>query len=97
MGSEKEHGSFEAFMEGFQIGALQGDTHDFTYHSPTLGLMRCGWGKPLTVNGEQITIHGYQRYDHPYCQMPFDAREMTVTCDGAALQLDFTTNTRQES
>ena len=97
MGSEKEHGSFEAFVQGFRPNTLQGDTHDFTYHSPTLGLMRCGWGKPLTVNAEPIAIHDYPRYDHPHCQMPFDARKMSVSCDSAALQLDFDANTIQES
>jgi len=96
MGSEREHGSFDAFVQSFKPDALHGDTHDFAYQSPTLGLMRCGWGKPLTVNGDPIAIHGYQRYDHPYCQTPFDAREMNVTCGNASLQLDFDANTRKE-
>ena len=59
--------------------------------------MRCGWGKPLTAAGEEIAIHGYQRYDAPCCQTPFDADEMTVSCGGATLQLDFQNNTRQDA
>ena len=96
MGSEKENGSFEAFMAGFQAGALTGDTHNFTFHSPTHGEMRCGWGKPLTVSGEEINIHNYQRYDNAVCQMAFDARRMDVACDGAKLHLDFDTLTRKD-
>ncbi len=96
MGSEKENGSFEAFMDGFKAGALQGDTHNFTFSSPTHGEMRCGWGKPLTVGGKEIAIHNYQRYDNPCCQMPFDARRMDVDCDGAKLHFDFDTLTRSE-
>ena len=97
MGSEKENGSFENFMQGFKKDALQGDTHDFTYQSPSRGEMRCGWGKPLTVAGEEIAIHGYQRYDAPCFQTPFDAKEMTVSCEGATLQLDFQNNSRQDA
>ena len=97
MGSEKENGSFEAFMDGFKAGALTGDTHNFTFASPTHGEMRCGWGKPLTVAGQEIALHNYPRYDNPVCQMPFDARQMNVACDGATLHFDFDTLTRQET
>jgi len=97
MGSEKENGSFEAFMAGFKANALTGDTHDFTFQSPTHGEMRCGWGKPLTVAGQEVAIHNYKRYDNPVSQTEFDARSMDIACDGAKLRFDFDALTRSEA
>ena len=97
MGSEKENGSFADFVSSFQADALQGDTHAFSYQSPRWGEMRCGWGKPLTVAGEEIAIHSYQRYDNPASQTPFDARSMDIACGGAQLHLDFDHFKRSEA
>lgn len=97
MGSEKENGSFADFVNSFQADALQGDTHAFSYQSPRWGEMRCGWGKPLTVAGEEITIHNYQRYDNPASQTPFDARSMDIACGGAQLHFDFDHLKRSEA
>ena len=97
MGSEKENGSFADFVNSFQADALQGDTHAFSYQSPRWGEMRCGWGKPLTVAGEEIAIHSYQRYDNPASQTPFDARSMDIACGGAQLHFDFDHLKRSEA
>ena len=96
MGSEAENGSFENFMAGFKADALRGDTHDFTYQSPSQGLLRCGWGKPLTQDGQEIAIRGYDRYDTPYVKAAFDAKEMQVSCGGASLFMDLETGAWKE-
>ncbi|MBQ4074818.1 MAG: hypothetical protein IJD39_06420 [Clostridia bacterium] len=96
MGSEKENGSFENFMAGFRSGALRGDTHNFAYQSPSLGEMRCGWGRPLSVAGREIAIRGYGRYDTPYVKADFDARKMEIACGGSSLALDFEGCARRE-
>ncbi len=97
MGSKKENGSFEAFRSAFEEGALQGDTHVFTYTSPSFGNMACGWGKELKINGEEVVIHGYPRYDLPFCQMPFDAMEMKAHCNGSSLYMHFERNETSET
>lgn len=89
MGSEAENGSFRQFVEGFTKDALQGDTHAFTYLSPSQGEMSCGWGKELCVKGQPVNIHDYPRYDFDGCFAPFDADEITVESDGAAHSLKF--------
>ncbi|MBR0218259.1 MAG: hypothetical protein IJQ33_03570 [Clostridia bacterium] len=89
MGSQAENGSFEAFVEGFCQAALTGDSHDCTYLSPTLGKVTFGWNKPLTVNGAEIPLHGYKRYDNPFCQAEFDAKRLEIQCGGHKTVLDF--------
>lgn len=88
MGSEEENGSFEQFVASFDGCTLQGDTHDFTYLSPSQGEMRFGWGRPLTVNGTNLPLNGYGRYDSPFGKTQLDALETIVSCGGETLILD---------
>ena len=89
MGSKQENGNFEAFVAGFDQVALTGDTHHCTYESPSLGTMKFGWTCPLTVNGKEIEIHNYKRYDNEACQAEFDTDCIEIHCDGHMAVLDF--------
>ncbi len=96
MGSLEESGSFESFVESFAGAVLVGDTHSFTYLSPSRGLFSFGWGKPLTVNGKEIPLHDYPRYDHPKCHAPFDGSPVEVLTGGRRLLMDFENGRRLE-
>ena len=76
-------------MAGFDRAALSGDTHHCTYQSPSQGTVQFGWTCPLTVNGEQIRIHGYKRFDNAACQAEFDADRLEIRCGGHSAVLDF--------
>ena len=89
MGSKAENGSFEAFVAGFDRAELTGDSHSCVYLSPSRGRITFGWNKPLTVNGEEIRIHGYKRYDNPFCRAEFDAKRFEIQCGGKRTVLDF--------
>lgn len=89
MGSKAENGSFEAFVAGFEQAALSGDSHHCVYFSPSLGKVSFGWNQPLTVEGEEIPFHDYKRYDNPFCQADFDAKQLTIECAGHRTVLDF--------
>ncbi len=89
MGSEAENGSFAAFMARFAGVAPVGNTHRFTYDSPSLGRMAFGWCEPLTVNGQEIPLHGYPRYDTPFCRAEFGASRYEISCGGKEAVLDF--------
>jgi hypothetical protein len=41
------------------------------YESPRLGMVSFGWESPLVVNGEEIPIGDYPRYDNPWTQTEF--------------------------
>lgn len=89
MGSKAENGSFEAFVAGFEQAAFTGDTLNCRYVSPSQGEITFGWNKPLSVQGEEICIHHYKRYDNPFCQAEFDAPKLEITCEGHRTVLDF--------
>lgn len=71
MGSKAQNGSFEAFVESFDKADLSGDSFQCVYHSPFKGRLGFGWLEPLTVNGIEIELHQYKRYDNPYYQVEF--------------------------
>lgn len=71
MGSKAQNGSFQAFVEGFHGSRIIGDTFQFSYKSPSLGDMSFGWNTPLTVEGNEIIIKNYERYDNIYIKEPF--------------------------
>ena len=89
MGSRAETGSFGAFVAGFERATLDGDSHFCAYRSPSQGLITFGWSRPLTVGGKEIPLHGYRRYDNPFCQAEFDAKKIEIRCEGHTAVLDF--------
>jgi hypothetical protein len=71
MGSMAQNGSFQQFMDTFRSSEIVGDTFNFTYTSPSQGVMSFGWNEPLIVDGEVIQIKNYPRYDNKYIKEEF--------------------------
>ena len=89
MGSEEQNGSFEHFTEGFKNALLTGNTLDCTYYSQSQGVMRCGWTLPFTINGEEIEIHNYRRYNNPASFTEFGEGRIEITAGVHKTVLDF--------
>ncbi len=89
MGSEAENGSFGRFIAGFEKASLTGDSLRCAYVSPSLGTVTFGWSRPLAVEGKQIGLHGYKRYDNAFCQAEFDAGKLEIHAGGHTAVLDF--------
>ncbi|WP_320920248.1 hypothetical protein [Eisenbergiella porci] len=96
LGSESQNGSFKQFCSKFTSDALTGDTFCLTYQSPSLGQIDFGWIKPFAVNGKEINLHGYKRYDNPYCQAEFNSKRLEINCGGYSVVLDFEHLERKE-
>lgn len=89
MGDQKTYGSFERFAEAVSASQIEGDTFDIRYQSPSLGLVTSGWDKPFTVDGREIKLDHYKRYDNPYCQAEFDTNEYVISYHGKTMTVDF--------
>ena len=50
---------------------------------------RFGWTGPLTVAGQEIELHGYPRFDNPYCQAEPGQRRYTIRHGDDELLLEF--------
>lgn len=65
MGNKTDNGSFCNFTDLICSKArIEGDTFYFRYMSPTIGNVECGWEKPFMVEGKEIAINDYNRYDN---------------------------------
>lgn len=89
MGAKKDYGSFEKFVETVSVASIKGDTFEIRYQSPSLGLVTSGWDKPFTVNGKEINIKNYKRYDNPYCQAEFDTDQYVISYHGKEEIVEF--------
>jgi hypothetical protein len=89
MGRQADWGTFEAFVKTVTGAAIEAESSEIRYESPSLGMVRFGWEGPLVVAGEEIALHTYPRFDNPYCQVPFGQTHYTIERQGETLTLDF--------
>lgn len=96
MGEERTHGSFENFVKELSSAELNGDIYYFTYNSPSQGVIETGWDEELKVNGKNVVINDYPRYNNPYCKAKFNEKKLTFSIGSKKLILDFITPQRIE-
>ncbi|MGH7789607.1 MAG: hypothetical protein ACRERC_22235 [Candidatus Binatia bacterium] len=70
------------------LGTLAGG-YDVAYDSPSIGALTFGWEAPLTVEGSEVPIAGYPRYDNPWSTAAHGGRRTVINADGFSLTLDF--------
>lgn len=95
MGSADEHGSFSDFVSQLQTAPLTVDAAGVRYESPSLGVMETSWDGPLTVNGAEIDLGPYERFDNPYVQQIHEDTALTVTVGDQQLTLDAMNDIRE--
>ena len=54
-----------------------------------------GWVGALTVDGQEISISDYPRFDNPYATVEFDSLLHQIEYDGMSLLLDFEQGLRE--
>ena len=57
------------------------------YRSPGVGLVRFGWEGPFSVDGVEVQLVDYPRYDNPYVKAEFNPDEIKVSAGGQELKL----------
>ncbi len=89
MGRQEDWGDFESFVEAVTESLLTHEGMEVRYTSPSLGRVRFGWEGPLTVEGEEIALHTYPRFDNHYCQVPFAQTSFIVQRGDQRLEFEF--------
>jgi hypothetical protein len=62
---------------------------DVAYDSPTEGTLEFTWDGPLLVDGEEVAISDYPRFDNPFAQVPFGSKLVEIRHGDSMLRLDF--------
>jgi len=94
MGRKKDDGSFDEFIKSVTNAPLQVDSLDVEFEAPGVGTASFGWDDPLVVDGEEIPLEDYPRWDNPYANVDFDSEQFTISHAGEELHLDFANNER---
>jgi hypothetical protein len=108
VGDAGRWGSFDDFVSGVAAAPVTvaprpatadglAGGFDVTYESPTEGVLSFGWTGPLTVDGEEVPLHGDLRFDNPFASVAFGATELRITDGNLTLELDLATGTRRTS
>ena len=93
LGDAGASGSFQEF-EGRVTGASVAAGDPVVYDSPSLGRVTVGWTGPMTVDGAEVDLGPYNRWDNPYCRQSFGENLTRITHGGRRLELDFETPAR---
>lgn len=93
MGNAAQWETFAAFVEALVAASIifSGEGHELAgvYESPTAGQIRFGWHGELLLGGAEVALHGYPRFDNPYCQTEFASRQYVIRYGDAEHQIDF--------
>lgn len=94
MGRKSEDGAFTEFVEKFSTANVVCKGLSANFQSPGIGEIKFGWNDALQVNGIEIALDNYPRYDNPFVRAEYDPNEINVTGYGQQLQLNWRTGER---
>ena len=89
MGRKAEDGAFAEFVDKVSAAEIVFSGLQVRFRSPGNGLIRFGWEGPLSMEGVEIPLHNYPRYDNPYVQAEYDPVEIKVSAAGHELHLSW--------
>jgi hypothetical protein len=98
LGSVDESGSFNNFVSSILAAELsvvhKAVGYSVKYMSPSQGLVNVAWQGPMIVNGTQVDLGSYARFDNDFCFQEFDTLRTTIQYGTMTLDLDFENATR---
>jgi len=88
LGDAGEYESFSRFVSEIESAPVAlGESVE--YGSPSQGLIRVGWTGPMTVEGVEVDLGPYERWDNRYCRQPLGTTVTALEFRGERLELDF--------
>ncbi|NVM46331.1 MAG: hypothetical protein HWN79_15585 [Candidatus Lokiarchaeota archaeon] len=98
LGSVEDYGTFANFTSSILATKLDvihlSVGYGVRYVSPTQGTVKVNWDGPMTVNGAQVDLGSYARFDNDFCFQDFNTQKTTIQYGTMTLELDFENATR---
>ena len=94
MGRKADDGEFAAFVEKLSAAEITFSGMNVTFQSPGNGALRFGWEGGFKVNGVEIQLRDYPRYDNPFVHAEFNHAEINISTKGHELSLNWETTNR---
>ena len=96
LGREASDGPFAAWAARIAAAEVEFGELAVRYQAPGLGEARMAWDGPFTVDGREISLHGYPRFDNPYCHAEYGESCYEIAFGNRRLILDFAAGRRVE-
>lgn len=97
MGRRETDGPFGDFVERVCSAPLIYQGLAVIYDSPSQGRIEFGWKGSLRHRGELVRQSEFLRYDNPYAQVPFPARQVIIQQGDHTVSLDWDSVRREAS
>lgn len=98
LGSIEDYNSFEDFQDQVLDAELkiipESIGYDIEYDSPLRGEATVSWEDPFYVDGEQIDLGDYPRFDNEYCYQEFGSEKTVIEFENQRLELNFNNASR---
>jgi hypothetical protein len=95
MGRKADDGGFLEFVDKLSRAEVVFSGMNVQYRSPGNGVIRFGWEGALRVDGVEVQLDRYQRYDNPHAKAEFDPSEILISAGGHQLRLNWQTGERK--
>ena len=96
LGSTSESGRFDEFADAVAASSVAfAQDGTVTWASPSVGLVNVGWTGPFTVDGVEIDLGPYKRFDNSSADVEYGSKVTRITSGDRTLELDFENGTRQ--
>ena len=96
VGRKALHGNFSSFVSGLSRASIQVNNLRVNYASPGNGMIEFDWDGPLTVDGTEVTLRNYPRWNNKYTRMEFGSEKFHVEFEGKTLNLDLANGIRTQ-
>jgi hypothetical protein len=94
LGRKATDSSFEDFVKSISEASLTVDGLKVEFDSPGNGKVEFAWDGALKVDGQDVPLSGYPRFDNPYAKIEFGSLNQKIEFGGQSLVLDFASGTR---
>ena len=93
LGTVDEYGTFAQFVSDVQQSQIhvvpQALGYSIRYLSPSQGEISVAWEGPMTVDGNEVDLGPYPRFDNNYCYQEFGTKNTLIDFGNQSLVLNF--------
>lgn len=97
LGRQSVDGPFKEWTARIAAARIVASDSSVSYAAPGVGQVAFAWEGPLRVDGREIPLHDYARFDNPYARVPWGQGRYEIAHAGQKLVIDFARNVHQET
>ncbi|MFW9999689.1 MAG: hypothetical protein ACFE9Q_13050 [Candidatus Hodarchaeota archaeon] len=98
LGSADEYGSFDQFISDIRQSHIQVTPqalgYSIRYTSPSQGQISVAWEGPMKVDGNEVDLGPYPRFENDFCYQDFGTKNTLIQFGNQSLVLNFDTVSR---